>query len=87
MPGDCAALTTSHCHLTGPLRGCKNAIEDGETRDLNHLGFPSPSPDCMALKSDRSSLCEQHLQCHPGLTVQMDQGIPDEVDDTEKKHT
>ena len=29
---------------------------------------------------------QQCLQCHPDLTAQMDQGIPDEVDNTERKH-
>ena len=31
------ALTTCH-HLTGPLEAA-DTIEEGETRDLNHLGF------------------------------------------------
>ena len=42
-----AALTTSH-HLTGPLEAA-NAIEDGETRDLNCLGFLC-LPQTMALR-------------------------------------
>ena len=29
---------------------------------------------------------QQCLQCHPDLIAQTDQGIPDEVDGTEKKH-
>ena len=76
------SLSTSH-HLAGPLEAA-NAIEDGETRDLNHLGFLC-LPRTMALRV--IGVCHQwYLQCHPDLTIQMDQGIPDEVDNTKNKH-
>ena len=77
-----AALTTSH-HLTGPIEAV-NAIEDRETRDLNCLGFLC-LPQTMALGV--IGVCYWRcLQCHPDLTVQTDQGIPVEVEVTEKKH-
>ena len=76
------ALNTSH-HLAGPLEAA-NAIEDRETRDLNCLGFLC-LPQTVAFRA--LGVCYQWcLQCHPDLTVQMDQGIPDEVDNTKKKH-
>ena len=77
-----AVLTMSH-HLTGPLEGV-NAIEDREIRDLNCLGFLC-LPQTVALRVIGVHY-QWHLQCHPDLTIQMDQGIPDEVDNTEKKH-
>ena len=62
-----------------------NAIDNGETVGPSCLGFL-----CL-LWTMASRVIEvhypQHLQCHPGLTGQMNQDVPDEVDDTEKRHT
>ena len=77
-----AGLTTCS-HLTSPLEAA-SAIEDGKTRGLNHLGFLH-LPWTVVLRAIGVHY-QQHLQCHPDLTAQMDQGVPDEVDDTEKKH-
>ena len=72
-----------HCHLTSPLEA-RNVIGDGEIRGLNHLGSLH-LPWTVVLRA--IGVCyQQCLQCHPDLTGQTDQGIPDEVDDTEKKH-
>ena len=77
------AVLTIHGHLASPLEA-ENTIGDGETRGLNHLGFLH-LPWTMVLRV--IGVCyQQCLQCCPDLTAQTDQGIPDEVDNTEKKH-
>ena len=61
-----------------------NTIDDGETRDLSHLGFL-----CLlwTVTFRVIGVCyEWCLQCCPDLTIQMNQDIPDAVDDTEKRH-
>ena len=68
---------------TGPLEA-KNAAGEGETKGPNHLGFLH-LPKTMVLRVIEVH-CQGHLQCHPDQTVQMDQGILDEVDNIEKKH-
>ena len=77
-------VLTIHSHPTGPLEA-KNAKGDRETRGLIHLGFLH-LPQTIVFKAIGVHY-QQCLQCHPDLTAQMDQGIPDEVDDTKKKHT
>ena len=59
-------------------------IGDGRTSNLSHPGS-LPLPQTMVLKVIGVH-CQQHLQCHPNLTIQMDPDILDEVGDTEKKH-
>ena len=76
------AVLTIHSHLTSPPEA-KNIIGDGVTRGLNHLGSLN-LPQTMVLRAIGVNY-QLHLQCHPDLTSQMDQGIPDEVDDTERK--
>ena len=76
-------VLTIHSHLTSPLEA-KNAIGDRETRGLYHLGSLH-LPQTMVSRAI-GVFYQQHLQCHLDLTTQMDQGIPDEVDDTERKH-
>ena len=80
VSGDCSSINS---HLTGNQEA-ENAIGDGEIRGLNHLGFLH-LPQTVVSRVIGVH-CWQHLQCHPNLTVQMDQGVPDEVDNTEKKH-
>ena len=78
------AVLTIHHHSISPP-GAGSVIGIGETRGLNHLGFLH-LPRTMVSRAIEVH-CQQHLQCHPDLSGQMDQGIPDEVDDTEKKPT
>ena len=70
-------------HPIGPLEA-KNTTREGETRGLICLGF------LHLLQTVVSKAIGVHYQqcllCCPDLTTQTDQGIPDEVDDTEKKH-
>ena len=76
-------VPTIYCHLPGPP-GARNIIGDGETRGLNHLGFLHLP--WTVVSRVIGVHYQQHLQCHPDLTSQMDQGVPDEVD-IKKKHT
>ena len=80
-----AVLTIHSYVLASPLEA-KNAIGDGETRGLNHLGFLHLSLD-HGFESAIGVCYQQCLQCHPDLTTQTDQGVPDNVDDTKKKYT
>ena len=75
-------LTTNKLPVI-PLEA-ENPIGEGETKGTNHLGFLHP-PQTMVLRVIGVH-CQQCLQCHPDLTAQMDQGIPDEVDAIEKRH-
>ena len=76
-------VLTIHSHLASLLEA-GNTIGDGETRGLNHLGSLY-LPWIMVLRA--IGVCyQQCLQCHTDLTAQMGKGIPDEVDDTKKKH-
>ena len=82
MPGDGSSdYQPSACR---PSRGHKCNRRQRDQRPQLQLQFL-----CLpwTVASRVIGVCyRQHLQCHPDLTVQMDQGIPDEVDDTEKKH-
>ena len=77
-------VLTIHSHLVGPLE-TENAIGDGETRGLYHLSSLH-LPQSLVLRVIGVHY-QQCLQCHPDLIAQMGQGVPDKVDDTEKKHT
>ena len=77
-------VLTIHSHLTGPQEA-ENAIGDGEIRGLNYLGFLH-LPQTIVSRAI-GVYHPQHLQCCPDLITQMDQGVPKEVDNTEKKHT
>ena len=76
-------VLTIHSHLVGPPEA-KNAKGDGETRGLNHLG--SLHLPWTVVSRAIGVHYQQCLQCHPDLTTQMDQGVPDKVDDTKRKH-
>ena len=76
-------VLTIHHHPASPLEA-RNIIGDGETKGLNHLGSLH-LPQTMVSRVIGVHY-QQCLQCHPDLTGQTDQGIPDEVDDTEKKY-
>ena len=78
-----AVLTIQH-HPIGP-QGPGSVIGIRETKGLNHLGFLH-LPQTVVLRVIGVHY-QQHLWCHPDLTSQTDQGIPDEVDNTKKKHT
>ena len=77
------AVLTIHSHLTSPPEA-KNTIGDGETRGLNHLSFLH-LPQIVVSRAIGVRY-QQCLQCCPDLITQMGQGIPDEVDNTERKH-
>ena len=77
------AVLTTPKHPIIPLEA-ENAIGEGETKGPNPLGFLH-LPWTMVLRVIEVH-CQQHLQCHPGQTIWMDQGIPDKVDDIEKRH-
>ena len=72
VSGDCSSdYPQSPCQ---PSRG-KNAIGDGETRGYYHLGsLHLPWTVVLRVIGVHYQQC---LQCHPDLTAQMDQGIPD----------
>ena len=76
-------VLTIHSHLTGPPEA-ENVTGGGETGGLNHHGSLH-LPQTMVSRVIGVHY-QQHLQCHPDLTGQMDQGVPDEVDNTEKRH-
>ena len=48
-----------NCHLICPQEA-ENVIDVGETKGLNHLGFPLPSPD-HGFESDQSTLSTASL--------------------------
>ena len=74
-------IATTHHHPVGPLRA-KNIIGIGETRGLDHLGSLH-LPQIVGLRM--TGVCYWLPQFHPGLTGQMDQDVPEEVDSIEKK--
>ena len=77
------AVLTTHCHPISP-QGARNIIGIGETRGLSHLSS-LPLPQTVVSRTTGVHY-QQCLRCHPDLTSQMDQGVLDEIDDTEKKH-
>ena len=82
MSGDCSSdYPQSPCQ---PSRG-KECNGDRETRGLYHLGSLH-LPQTVALRAIGVHY-QQCLQCCPDLIAQTGQGIPDEVDDTKKRHT
>ena len=74
-------VLTTHCHLTC-LLGARNVTGIGETRGLNHLSFLH-LPQTVGLRATKVPYQQPPL-CHPGLTGQTDQDIPDEADDIKK---
>ena len=77
-------LVLTICHHPISPQGARSVKDIGETKGLNHLS----SLHLLQTLVSRAILVhyQQCLQCHPDLTSQMDQVIPDEVDNTEKKH-
>ena len=57
---------------------------DGWTSNLGHQGS-HPLPQTMVLQVIGVH-CPQHLQCHPGLTIQMDADALDKIGGIKKKH-
>ena len=81
MSGD--GSSDFHHYPIGP-QGAGSIIGVRDTKGLNHLGsLHLPQTVVSRVIGVHYQQC---LQCHPDLTSQMDQGIPDEVDDTKKKH-
>ena len=75
------AVPTTYCHLTGLLRA-GDVTGVGETKGLNHLSFLD-LPQTMGSRGTK--VCyQQPPLCCPGLTSQMDQDFPDEVDNIQK---
>ena len=77
--GDCSSDYPTLPHQ--PSRGWEHNRHRRDQRPQSPQ-FPSPSSDC-GFESNR----RQCPQCHPDLTSQMDQDIPDEVDHIERKPT
>ena len=75
-------VLTTHHHPVGPPEA-GNIIGDRETKGLNHLGSLHLPP---TVGSRVTGVCYQQCpRCHPDLTSQTDQDVPDEVDGIEKK--
>ena len=70
-------------HLDG-LPKAKGVIGDGGISDLGHPGS-LPLPQAMVLKVIEVH-CQWCLQCHPGVTDQMDPDVLDKIGGTERKH-
>ena len=67
------------------LPKARGIIGDGGTSNLGHPGS-LPLPQTVISKVIEVH-CQWCLQCHPGLTAQMDPDVLDEGGGTEKKHT
>ena len=70
-------------HLDGLLKA-KGIKGDGGTSNLGQPGS-LPLPQTVVSKVIEVH-CQWHLQCHPGLTTQMDPDILDEIGGTRRKH-
>ena len=81
-PETMVLMTSKHLNS---LPEAKGIIGDGGTSNLNHPGS-LPPPQTVVLKVIEVQ-CQWHLQCHPGLTIQTDPDVLDEVGGTEGKHT
>ena len=77
------AVLTIHHHPIGP-QGAGSIIGVRETKDLSCLSSLY-LPQTVVLRAIGVHY-QPHPQCHPDLTGQMNQGIPDEVDNTKKRH-
>ena len=77
------AVLTTHHHPIGP-QGARSVIGIGETKDLICLGSLN-LPQTVVSRAIGVHY-QPHPRCCPDLTSWTDQGIPDRVDDTEKKH-
>ena len=76
------AVLTTHCHPVSPLEA-GNITGVRETKGLSHLGSLHLS---QTMGSRATGVHYRQLpRCHPGLTGQMDQDVPDEVDNIERK--
>ena len=80
-PGTTVLMT--HKHPDG-LPEAGGIIGDGGTSNLGHPGS-LPLPQTVVLKVIEVH-CQWHLQCHPGLTAQMDLDVLDKIGGTERKH-
>ena len=76
------AVLTTHHHPINPLVA-RSVIGIGETKGLNHLSSLH-LPQTVGSRVTGVHY-QQHPQCHPDLSSQMDQDVPDKVDDIEKK--
>ena len=76
------AVPTTQCHPVGPLEA-RSVIGIGGTKGLNHLSSLH-LPQIVDLRVTGVHY-RQCPQCHPDPTGQMDQDIPDEVDNIERK--
>ena len=74
-------MTSEHLN---DLPEAEGVLGDGGTRNLGHPGS-LPLPQTMVSKVIEVH-CQWHLQFHPGLTIQTDPDILDEVRGTERKH-
>ena len=74
-------VPTTHSHPAS-LLGAGNVIDIGETKGLNHLS------SLHFLQTVGLRATKVHYQqlplCCPGLTGQMDQDVPDEVDNVKR---
>ena len=76
-------LTIPKCPISPPE--ANNATGDGETKGLNHPGLLCLPQTVVSRVTEFH--CRRLLQCHPDQIIQTGQGIPNEVDNIEKKHT
>ena len=76
-------VLTTHHHPVGPPEA-GNIIGDRETKGLNHLSSLH-LPQTMGSRATGVHYW-QCPRCHPDLTSQMDQEVPNEVDNIEKKY-
>ena len=80
MPGDCGSDYPPSPHQ--PSRGWERNRHRRDQRPQSHFGswFPSQTVGLRATKVHYQQL----PLCHPGLTSQTDQDVPDEADDIKK---
>ena len=71
------AVLTTHHHPAG-LLGAGNITGIGETKGLNHLSSLHLL-QTMCMRANKVHYQQLPL-CHPGLTGQTDQDVPDKVD-------
>ena len=78
-----AVLTIPECPVSPPE--ADNATGDEDTKGPDHPGILC-LPQTMVLRVTEVH-CQWLLQCHPDQIAQTGQGIPDKVDNVEKKLT
>ena len=79
-----AMVLTTNEHPDG-LPEARGITGDRGTSNLSHPGS-LPLPQTMVSKVIGVH-CQQHLQCHPDLTTQMDPDILDEIGGAKKRNT